>query len=439
LQVTFQASTEEEARLLYDNLIPFTPIMLALSAGTPIYRGYLSDWDTRWNILSDGADDRTPEERGLHPLNEQKFRVPKTRHSTVDCYLHPESMAYNDIEIQYDHDHLNRLTEGGIDLPLAQHIAHLFIRDPLQVFKESLAKLNSPEDDHDDGMEFFEDIQSSNWNNVRFKPPPITDAQIGWRVEFRTMEPQITDFENSAYICFVVLLTRVILSQRLSFLIPMSKNDINIVRASEKDAVLTQKFYFRRWTKNDSPKESDIRDGLDYDKKQSLNLVENESSQRSSTSSSEDGEIDDPQNSFVEMTIDEIINGQERGEFPGVLAMINKYLNSVEVDVDTRRTIDQYLGLIQDRARGDLWTLARFMRQYVQQHESYQKDSVVSDEIQYDLIKKLNEISENRAKCPRLTGHRDRSSSLSAKSSKSTLNSNDSRGSLQSSASQKSM
>lgn len=38
---------------------------------------------------------------------------------------------------------------------------------------------------------------------------------------------QLTDFENSAYVVFVVLLTRVILSYKLDFLIPLSK-----VRAS---------------------------------------------------------------------------------------------------------------------------------------------------------------------------------------------------------------
>lgn len=36
---------------------------------------------------------------------------------------------------------------------------------------------------------------------------------------------QLTDFENAAYVVFVVLLTRVILSYKLDFLIPLSKVD----------------------------------------------------------------------------------------------------------------------------------------------------------------------------------------------------------------------
>ena len=40
-------------------------LKMALSAGTPILRGYLSDLDCRWSVISGSVDDRTPEERGL--------------------------------------------------------------------------------------------------------------------------------------------------------------------------------------------------------------------------------------------------------------------------------------------------------------------------------------------------------------------------------------
>ena len=36
-------------------------------------------------------------------------------------------------------------------------------------------------------------------------------------------QTQLTDFENAAYTVFVVLLTRVILSYKLNFIIPISK------------------------------------------------------------------------------------------------------------------------------------------------------------------------------------------------------------------------
>ena len=57
---------------------------------------------------------------------------------------------------------------------------------------------------------------------MRFKPPP-PNSPIGWRVEFRSMEVQLTDFENAAFTVFIVLLTRAILSFNLNLYIPITK------------------------------------------------------------------------------------------------------------------------------------------------------------------------------------------------------------------------
>jgi len=38
---------------------------LALSAASPIYRGFLADTDCRWNVIAASVDDRTREERGI--------------------------------------------------------------------------------------------------------------------------------------------------------------------------------------------------------------------------------------------------------------------------------------------------------------------------------------------------------------------------------------
>lgn len=73
LQVTFQAEGLQESRLLYDQLVVIAPLVvedeivilyqMALTAYSPIYRGMLSDIDTRWSVISQSVDDRTPEER----------------------------------------------------------------------------------------------------------------------------------------------------------------------------------------------------------------------------------------------------------------------------------------------------------------------------------------------------------------------------------------
>lgn len=61
VQTTFQTPDEESARWLHDQLIPLGPVMLAISAATPIYKGYLVDTDVRWNVAVSSHDDRNVE------------------------------------------------------------------------------------------------------------------------------------------------------------------------------------------------------------------------------------------------------------------------------------------------------------------------------------------------------------------------------------------
>ncbi|KAM4785731.1 glutamate--cysteine ligase catalytic subunit isoform 4-T4 [Cyanocitta cristata] len=287
LQVTFQACSISEARYLYDQLATICPIVMALSAASPFYRGYVSDIDCRWGVISASVDDRTREERGL------------------------------------------------------------------------------------------ENIQSTNWQTMRFKPPP-PNSDIGWRVEFRPMEVQLTDFENSAYVVFVVLLTRVILSYKLDFLIPLSKVDENMKVAQKRDAVRQGMFYFRK----------DICKGGNA-------VVDGCGSAQNGTGTDTE--------EYTLMSIDTIINGKE-GVFPGLIPILNSYLENMEVDVDTRCTILNYLKLIKKRASGELMTVARWMREFIAQHPDYKQDSVITDEINYSLMWKCNQIAQGQAECPELLG-----------------------------------
>ncbi|XP_045529684.1 glutamate--cysteine ligase catalytic subunit isoform X2 [Pieris brassicae] len=354
LQLTFQACCITEARTLYDQLAPLCPIMLALSAASPVYRGFLTDVDCRWNVISGSVDCRTREERGLEPLKNNQFRIQKSRYDSIDSYLSAEHEKYNDIQIVHDPKIYRRLREGGIDHPLALHVAHLFIRDSVSLFSEKVHQDDENDTDH------FENIQSTNWQTMRFKPPP-PNSRIGWRVEFRPCEAQLTDFENAAYVCFVVLLTRVILSYRLNFVMPISKVDENMQRAQRRGACTQQKFWFRR----------DVR-SPDVD-------------------------------AYAEMTIDEIVNGKD-GVFPGLIPLIESYLSGMDVDADTHCSVQQYLKLIQRRASGEISTMATWIRQFVTSHPEYKKDSVVTERINYDLLKTAHGIQTGAIPAPTLLG-----------------------------------
>ena len=130
---------------------------------------------------------------------------------------------------------------------LARHIAHLFVRDPLVLFHGKVSEL-----DDTTSTDHFASLQSTNWQTVRWKPPPPSSLHlggttpIGWRVEFRSMEVQLTDFENAAFTAFIVLASRVMLFFDLNLYIPISKVDENMRRAHVRDALTSQKFFFRQ-------------------------------------------------------------------------------------------------------------------------------------------------------------------------------------------------
>lgn len=189
------------------------------------------------------------------------------------------------------------------------------------------------------------------------------------------MDVQASDYENAAYSVFVVLLSRVILSFNLNLYIPISKVDENIQRAQKRNAVLKQLFYFRN------------------------NIAENDKRSRNSVSGSHsllNGR------EYKEMTVNEIINGSS--DFPGLVPLIEKYLNYLKVDYNVRCKLSNYLSLISKRASGELPTLAAYLRRFVRRHKDYKFDSVINETISYDLIKEVISISNGDDK-PELFGN----------------------------------
>lgn len=96
-----------------------------------------------------------------------------------------------------------------------------------------------------DGVSHFENLQSTNWNSLRFKPPPSINSNIGWRVEFRPMDIQLTDFENAALTICVGMLANVLNYFDVDFVLPITLVDENFKRAHLRDGLLTQKFWWK--------------------------------------------------------------------------------------------------------------------------------------------------------------------------------------------------
>jgi len=384
LQVTFQAADVAESRYLYDQMAVIAPIMMALTAATPIFAGRLAATDVRWNIISASVDDRTPAERGAPDAGGEpdpalaahgRRLLSKSRYDSVSCYIseYPEDLdkMYHDIPCEIDEELCSQLAEEGISAPIARHVAHLFTRDPLVTFEGAVAEV-----DDEVSTEHFESINSTNWQSMRWKPPPPPTGDgvhIGWRTEFRPMEVQLTDFENAAFTAVTVLLSRVLLVFNLDVLIPLSKVDENMKRAHQMDAVRTQKFWFRKHI-------------LPYG-----DCAGCESLKRPQGDDSE------------EMTMDEIMNG--KGDyFPGLIQLCYAYLEHIACDATSFARINQYLSLVRRRACGELLTPAAWMRQFVLEHQEYKKDSMIAPGIAVDLMTACDEIGRGIRPCPELHG-----------------------------------
>ncbi|ODO00059.1 hypothetical protein I350_06683 [Cryptococcus amylolentus CBS 6273] len=366
LQVTSQASSIDQARYVHDAMVVIAPIMLALTAASPIFHGRLADIDTRWSVVAASVDDRTEEEEnGVDPVTKQRASPSvRPRWSSVSLYVSNDERnkaVYNDVDVPIDDDAKKRLIEHCVDAKLADHVAHLFSRDPLVQMFETI--------DQDDNKStiHFEGINTVVWPSVRFKPPPL-DLPIGWRVELRTMEIQMTDFENAAFVIFVVLLTRAITHLDLNFYIPISRVHENMERAHQRKAAAIGKFVFR---KNISPSNGPFH-----------------------------VEIEDE---IQDMSMDEIING-DGATFPGLMGFVDEYLKTVETDEDTAAGLRPYLNLVRLRAKGDLITPASWMRNFVTLHPAYKQNSVIGDEINYDLVKAIDELERGVRSAPELLG-----------------------------------
>lgn len=137
--------TREFITLITSNIVYF---QLAFTAASPVHRGFLTDVDCRWNIISCSVDCRTEEERGLKPLNDNKFVINKSRYDSIDSYLSPQGEKYNDVPLIYDPKVYQKLIDNDIDHLLSQHIAHLFIRDSVSLFSEKVNQNDETDTDH---------------------------------------------------------------------------------------------------------------------------------------------------------------------------------------------------------------------------------------------------------------------------------------------------
>ena len=361
LQCTFSTKNLTECRFLYDQLNVLSFLFQCLSNSSGIINGKLSAWDGRWYLPEFLMDDRTPNERK---------NIEKGRFSSIQFYISNDKRnkhLYNDRKYTLNKKfrknlkHLLKEQHNDFykDTRLLNHYAYLFVREALLINKEDVEK------DRSHVTNDFDIIQSTNWNNVRIKPPSSFGSNDGWLLEFRSMDVPITAREKAALIFLVKLFVRIILDDKLkvSFYIPISKADQNFHNALLLNADLNQKFYFRKYFCEYLHGKKIYKDDM------------------------------------VQLNLLELFEGNE--EFDGLKILIEAFINvnkaviikeSNEHNYSIEEIIWDVYNFYVARCRGDLMNNARFFRHIVRTHPEYKFDSIIPDNIITALFDKVWEV-----------------------------------------------
>jgi len=201
----------------------------------------------------------------------------------------------------------------------------------------------------------------------------------------------------------------VILAFDLNLYLPISRVDENMRRAQTKDAVLREKFYFRR-----AVAEEQRRTVLSKTKPRRLDPWNETSpvvdpadpSARVYEACCDDDDFlasQDDVSSYEEMSCAEIIDG--KGDyFPGLAPLAYAYLEHIGCDRDSLATISRYVEHVRRRARGDLPTPARWIRDFVAAHPDYQGDGHLSEKLTRDLAVACHDVGVGKRPAPELLG-----------------------------------
>lgn len=81
----------------------------------------------------------------------------------------------------------------------------------------------------------------------------------------------------------------------------------------------------------------------------------------------------------------------------GLISLCEEYMRINEWSEEHKATTNRYLEFLRQRARGTIPTGAKFIREFVLKHPLYQRDSIVSKEIAFDLVSMLEKLESSNA------------------------------------------
>lgn len=220
----------------------------------------------------------------------------------------------------------------------------------------------------------FDGFNSSNWNSVRFKQPTSADSgSLPWRVEFRSMEVQLSDFENAAFAVFTQLLCRAALLYPSEFelYIPMSLCERNMTVCQQRDACRTGKLHWRSAVKAAAAEPGEL--GCDV---------------------------------AALMTMREIMCGSRQHGNTGLVDWAERVLSDMKDDATPEQLgrLAEYVDFMRARATGKVLTAAQWLREYIAEHPLYGRDSTLSEELCRDIVETVIGVNDGSVHAPSLLG-----------------------------------
>ena len=373
-----------------------SPFLTALSASSAVIDSALIDWDVRLRIIEQATDTRSKREyKGL----------PKGKYSPMQFYISNEKVSgiYNDqkytINKTFRKNLCSMLVQNGLehlakDSALINHFAYQYVFENPVVFEKNIIEFSKNQDDPNPNTwmpslkleqnkkylknsNIFEAVQSTNWNNMRFKPAKNFDGSNSWLVEFRPMDLPITSQEKYYLMFFTTLLHRIITDKKIftNFYIPISSADTNMLRCVKRNAVVKEKFLFRKNFYGDKAKDIDYqpksRNKKDKDAKRKLFF----------------------KNEMIEISLkDLLLGGKDHQGFKGLIETfisVNKEFlksESNNINEDIVGDIWKCFDFMVKRSEGKLLTSSALIRKFVRGHKDYAFNSVVEGKVADDLI-----------------------------------------------------
>lgn len=123
------------------------------------------------------------------------------------------------------------MIEAGLHDRLSRNFCNLLVRNPHIVYP---SHIDFSDNSH---KKLFEIFNSTNWNSIRFKPPSAEDNDKCFKFEVRPSDIQLTAFENSSVLGFILALYYSVFQFDVNFLMPITKVDENFENAYLEDNI----------------------------------------------------------------------------------------------------------------------------------------------------------------------------------------------------------